>query len=117
MPDETIAQKSRAFAIRIVRLYKHLSTKKQEYVLSRQLLRAGTSIGANAREAMYGHSRKEFICKMAVALKEAVETEYWLDILHATSYLSQKEFDSIMPDCQDICRMLTKIVKNSKEKD
>jgi len=111
-----IVAKSKTFAVRIVRLYKHLSDKNREYVLSRQLLRSGTSIGANVREAAQGQSKKDFVSKMGIALKEAVETEYWLEILHETGYLKPKEFASIMPDCQELCRMLIAIVKTSKNK-
>lgn len=93
-----IVEKSRNFAIRIVRLYKYLCDTTNERVLSKQLLRAGTSIGANVKEAVRGQSKADFIAKMNIALKEANESEYWLDILNATGYISNDEFDSIKND-------------------
>ena len=111
-----IVTKSKAFAVSIVRLYKHLSDKNRDYVLPKQLLRSGAGIGANVREATQGQSKKDFASKRGIALKEAVETEYWLEILHETGYLKPKEFASIMPDCQELCRMLVAIVKTSKSK-
>ena len=96
--EQTVARKSFLFAVRIVKLYKHLNTNKKEYVLSRQLLRSGTSIGANIAEAEQGQSRADFISKMNIALKEAVETNYWLRLLQATDYLSEAEFSSIYSD-------------------
>ena len=103
------------FAVRIVKLSKHLNTSKKEYVLSKQLLRAGTSIGANIAEAEQAQSRADFISKMNIALKEAVETNYWLRLLQATDYLSEAEFSSIYNDCRELEKMLTAIVKTSKQ--
>ena len=96
--DNTIKDKSLDFAIRIVRLYKHISETNNEYILSKQLLKSGTSIGANVREAIGGQSKEDFIAKMHIALKEAYETEYWLELLYSTDYLAENEFKSIFTD-------------------
>jgi four helix bundle protein len=85
--------KSKAFAVRVINLYKYLCDTKSEYVLSKQLLRSGTSIGANVREANYAQTHKDFIAKMQIALKEAGETEYWLELLHETGYITSTEYD------------------------
>ena len=115
MKDENVVKdKSMAFAVRIVRLYKYLSEQQHEYVMSKQVLRSGTSIGANIREANYGQSRKDFVAKMSIALKEAAETEYWLELLHKTDYLQTEAYQSILVDSQEICKLLTVIVRNSK---
>ena len=87
--DNIVAAKSKAFAVRIINLYKFLCNEKHEYVLSKQLLRCGTSIGANVKEAIRGQSKPDFASKMNIALKEASETEYWLELLFETDYLSQ----------------------------
>ena len=107
--------KSRKFAIRIYNLYKHLCTEKKEYILAKQLLRSGTSIGANLSEAKYSISRKEFLAKTTISLKECTETEYWLDLLKETKLLTQTEYDSIMKDCKDILYMLIASTKKIKE--
>ncbi len=114
MENNVIANKSRTFAIRIINLYKYLCAEKHEYILSKQLLRAGTSIGANIKEAIQAQSRNDFISKMNISLKEASETEYWLDLLYETSYISEKEFKSIAADCNGINKILISIVKTSK---
>ena len=114
MKDNLIADKSKQFAVRIIRLYQHLTENGREFVLSKQILRSGTSIGANVREAIQAQSRKDFIAKMQIALKEASETEYWLELLHETDYLSDKEFESIAADCTSINKILTSIVKTSR---
>lgn len=108
-----VKQKSFAFAVRVVNLCKLLDEKKQ-YVLAKQLMRSGTAIGALVREAEHAESRLDFIHKMAIALKEANETEYWLELLHATKYLSKAEFISIHEDTVELLRLLTSIVKSSK---
>ena len=113
--EQTVAQKSFLFAVRIVKLSKYLNTSKKEYVLSKQLLRSGTSIGANIAEAEQAQSRADFISKMNIALKEAVETNYWLRLLQASDYLSKTEFSSIYSDCKELEKMLTAIVKTSKQ--
>ena len=110
-----VIDKSMEFAIRIVKLYKYLQSEKEETVMSKQLLRSGTSIGANAREGIYGQSREDFISKMSIALKEAVETEYWLELLSKTGYLKEQEYESVAADCSEIAKLLTAIVKNTKK--
>ena len=109
-----IYEKSMAFAVRIVNLYKYLESEKRERVLSKQLLRSGTSIGANVREGTYGQSRADFLAKMGIALKEATETEYWLELLTKTEYLTSEQYDSINMDCSEIAKLLTAIVKSTK---
>ena len=109
--DSVAKQKSMAFAKRIVKLYQHLTTEKKEFVMSKQLLRSGTSIGANVREAVQGFSRNDFRYKMSLALKESEETQYWLELLHETDYLSLKEFDSIYSDVRELTKILTSILK------
>lgn len=111
--NNLIVFKSRAFAIRTIKLYKYLNSKKKEYVIAQQLLKSGTSIGANVKEAVRGQSKADFASKMNIALKEASETEYWLDILHESEYISDKEFESINNDLKEINRLLTSIVKTS----
>ena len=113
--EQTVERKSFLFAVRIVKLCKHLNAAKKEFVLSKQLLRAGTSIGANIAEAEQAQSRADFISKMNIALKEAVETNYWLRLLQATDYLSEKEFMSIYSDCKELEKMLTALVKTAKQ--
>ncbi|MCV9930611.1 four helix bundle protein [Flavobacterium sp. LS1R49] len=108
-----IKEKTFAFAIEIVGLYKVLAEKK-EFVLSRQMLRSGTSIGANVREAEHAQSKADFIHKLSISLKEANETEYWLDLLHETKYLSDIEFQNIKPKIIELLRLLTSIVKTTK---
>ena len=108
-----IKEKSFAFAVDIVNLYKVLSEKK-EFVLSRQVLRSGTSIGANVRESEHAQSKADFIHKLSISLKEANETEYWLDLLYETKYLSDIEFQNIKPKIIELLRLLTSIIKTSK---
>ncbi|MCL1920618.1 MAG: four helix bundle protein [Kiritimatiellaeota bacterium] len=106
-----------AFAIRVVRLYKYLTEKKKEFVLSKQLLRSGTSIGANRAEAQYACSEKDFLQKNTIALKECAEAIFWLDLLHATDYLTSKQFTSMKADCEELLRMLvaaTRTLKGNK---
>ena len=112
--DSIVREKSHKFAVRIVRLYRYLCKEKHEYVLSKQLLRSGTSIGANVSEALDGQSRADFTAKMSVALKEARETEYWLELLRETEYLSEVEYESIRKDSGEVARLLTAIVKTSR---
>ena len=113
--EQTVERKSFLFAVRIVKLCKHLNAAKKEFVLSKQLLRAGTSIGANIAEAEQAQSRADFISKMNIALKEAVETNYWLRLLQATDNQKEKEFMSIYSDCKELEKMLTAIVKTAKQ--
>ena len=112
--DGTIKQKSFSFAVRIVNLTKFLRENKKEHTMSKQLLRCGTSIGANVAEAQQAQSRPDFVSKLNIALKEAAETDYWLCLLHETEYLSKKQFSSIISDCREIEKMLVAIVKSAK---
>lgn len=114
MSDNVVLTKSKTFAVRIIKLYQHLCSDKKEYTLSKQVLRSGTSIGANVREAIYGFSKKDFSAKMGVALKEASKTAYWLELLSETDYISQKQFRSLYDDCEELIKILTSIVKTSK---
>ena len=109
--ENVIETKSFDFAVRTVNLYKHLTDNKKEFVLSKQLLRSGTSIGANVTEAQKGQSKADFHAKMQIALKEASETSYWLRLLHRTDYLSETEFKSLMADINELLRLLTAICK------
>ena len=115
MEENIILKKSKQFAIRIVKLYQYLCNDKKEYVMSKQILRSGTSIGANVHEAVRGSSKADFKNKMNIALKEASETEYWLQLLHDTEYLDEKQFLSINADCVELNKILISIVKNSNE--
>ena len=108
MKSNVIVEKSLAFAVRIVETYRYLC----EYVMSKQLLRSGTSIGANVREAVYGQSKHDFVAKMSIALKEVSETEYWLELLRRTGYLTE---GVVFAECGEIGRILTAIIKTSKE--
>ncbi len=114
MRESIIGEKSMAFAIRIVKLYKYLSEEKREYVISKQLLRSGTSIGANTRESKNAQSKNDFINKLNIALKEADETEYWLELLYRTDYLEENEFKSIYEDNAELIKILTSIIKKLK---
>ena len=107
--DNVVQEKSFAFAIRIVNLYKLLSTEKKEFVLSKQLLRSGTSIGANIEEAIGGQSDKDFLSKLSIAYKEARESMYWLKLLQATDFLSEEQTKSLLNDAEEICKILGKI--------
>ena len=111
----SVVQKSREFAVRIVRLYQYLCKEKQEYVLSKQLLRSGTSIGANIAEAQCAISRKEFLSKVYIAYKESNETLYWLDLLHDTDYLSDVQYQSIYTDGEELKKILASITKTLRE--
>ena len=112
--DNQVLNDSKAFALRIIRLYNYLKEEKQVYVLSKQVLRSGTSIGANIRESVNAQSRMDFINKLNIALKEANETEYWLELLHESDYLDETQFESIFNDCGKIAATLTKIIKTTK---
>ena len=111
--DNLIAKKSFDFAIRIVKLYKYLTTEKKEYELSKQLLRCGTSIGANVAESERGQSKADFNAKLNIALKEANETDYWLRLLYSTGYLTKEQFSSIIQDVDEIISILVSIVKKT----
>ena len=112
--DRNVQDKSFRFAVRIVKLCKILRNERQEYVLSKQLLRSGTSIGANISEAQQAQSRPDFVAKLSISLKEASETIYWLRLLEATDYLTKAEFDSIITDCVEIEKILTSSIKSLK---
>ena len=114
MSNNTSVEKSFAFAIRIVNLYKYLKENHNEHVLSKQLLRSGTSIGANVAEAQRGQSKADFVAKMSIALKEASETEYWLRLLYKTEYLTKNQFDSIHSDIKEIIAILMSICKTAQ---
>ncbi|MBM2813896.1 MAG: hypothetical protein HW421_658 [Ignavibacteria bacterium] len=115
MKENIIKDKSFQFAIRIVNLYKYLCEQKKEFVLSKQLLRSGTSVGANIREGDNAESKSDFIHKLAIAQKECDETIFWLELLKATDYLTETEFDSINKDALEIMKLLITIIKSSKK--
>ena len=111
-----VGEKSLAFAKRIAKCYVFLKEKKGEIVMSKQLLRCGTSIGANVREGLYAQSRKDFISKLSIALKEAGETDYWLDIIHSAEYFTDDEYQSLKNDNDELIKLLTSIIKSTREK-
>ena len=113
--NNAIQTKSFAFAVRIVNLNKFLREEQKEFILSKQLMRSGTSIGANIAEAQQAQSKADFISKMNIALKESYETDYWLRLLHETQYLNQDAFQSIISDCKELEKLLVSIVKSAKE--
>ena len=114
--ENVVLEKSKKFSVRIVRLSQYLEKEKREYDLSRQIKRSGTSIGANIREATYAQSKNDFISKMNIALKEAAETEYWIELLKETGYLTKEQYESIVSDCKELVKLLTTIVRTSKER-
>ena len=114
MEQTIIESKSFEFAVRIVKLYRYFCDEKKEYVLSKQLLRSGTSIGANISEAQRGQSKNDFYSKYAIALKEANETYYWIRLLNATDYLNEKEFVSLESDLNEIIAILVAICKTKQ---
>ena len=116
MSKSIVGEKSYRFAIRRVNLYKWLCEEKKEYVLSKQLLRSGTAIGALLKEAEHGQSKSDFLNKVNIALKEANESAYWLMLLKDTGYIIGKEFDSIIKDAEELIKMLVSIVKTTKNK-
>ena len=104
-----------AFAKRVAKCYRFLLDKKKETILSKQFLRSGTSIGANIREGLFAQSRKDFINKMNIALKEAGETDYWLEVIHSTEYLTDTKYESMKKDNDELIKLLTSIIKTTKE--
>ena len=116
MKKNIICEKSYKFAIRIVGLYKYLVFSKKEYVLLKQILRSGTSVGANIEEAQGGQSKNDFYAKISIAYKEARETHYWLRILHDTNFINNKEFNSIANDCDEILKIIGKIQVTTKKR-
>ena len=115
MKDNIVKTKSFDFAIRIVKLYQYLCTDKKEFIFSKQLLRSGTSIGAMIREAEHAESKNDFIHKFSIAQKEANEALYWLELLKATDYLNEKEFENINNDATSILKLITSILKTTKQ--
>jgi four helix bundle protein len=114
MKENIVKTKSFSFAIRVVRLYQHLVKKEKEYILSTQVLKSGSSIGANVEEADGGISKADFSNKMSIAYKEAKETHYWLRLLCATEYINKKIFDSMIEDCNELCKLLFSIIKTTR---
>jgi four helix bundle protein len=114
MKENIIKEKSMVFALRIVRLYQYLCDTKKEFVLSKQILRSGTSIGANVRESEHGQSKADFIHKLSISLKEANETDYWLELLFKSDYIDKSMYDSLKKDCEEILKILVAIVKTSR---
>jgi len=114
MKQNIIYDKSFNFAIRIVKLYKYLQEDKKEYIISKQIIRSGTSIGANVSEAIEGQSKKDFIAKLSISLKEANETKYWIKLLIATDYLEEKLGNDILNDLLEIIKILVSIIKTTK---
>ena len=118
MGRSVILDKSKAFALRVIKLYRYLNEQKCEYLLSKQLLRCGTSIGANAKESVFAQSKADFTAKMFIAQKECAETEYWLELLYESGYIDKREFESVYADCQELMRLIvasTKTLQSSKE--
>lgn len=115
MNENTVKHKSFAFALQVVQLVQFLTETKKEYVLSKQLLRSGTAIGALIREAEHGESKPDFIHKMAIAQKEANETAYWIELLFQSNYLDETKYQSIFKDCEEIRKMLASIILTSKK--
>jgi len=113
--ESIVGEKSMAFAKRIAKCYRYLKDKKKESVMSKQLLRSGTSIGANVREGLYAQSRKDFISKLNIALKEAGETDYWLEVIHSAEYFTDDEYQSLKEDNDELLRLLISIIKSTKE--
>ena len=113
--DNVVVQKSYAFSLRCLKLYKYLCSRDGNYIIGKQLLRSGTSIGANVREALRAQTRPDFITKLNVALKEASETEYWIELLRDSDYISSSQAESMLADCVELLKILTSIVKKSKE--
>ena len=112
--NNLIVEKSFSFAIRIVNLYKYLAFSMNERVMSTQILKSGTSIGANVKEAIRAQSKPDFYSKMNIALKEASETEYWLELLHESEFITDTQFNSIYADCKELLKILTSITKTQK---
>ncbi|WP_337085587.1 four helix bundle protein [Elizabethkingia anophelis] len=112
--DNIIKQKSFDFAVRVIKLYQYLSNDKKEFILSKQILRSGTSVGAMIRESEHAQSKSDFIHKLSIAQKEINETIYWLELFQATDYISAQEFESINEDAVEIIKLITSIIKTTK---
>ncbi len=115
MKESILKEKSYQFALRTIKLYKYIVAEKQEYVLSKQILRSGTSIGANIEEANQGQSKADFIHKLSIAQKESFETDYWLRLLRDSEYLTETQADSLLTDCRELQKLLTASIKTAKE--
>lgn len=113
--NNAIVDKSKKFALRIIKLYQYLCENKKEFVLSKQILRSGTSIGANVKEAICAQSKPDFYAKLYISLKEISETEYWLELLHESKYIENNHFESIYNDCKELLKLLTAITKKAKQ--
>lgn len=116
MKDSILKSKSKSFALRIIKMYNYLCDEKKEYVMSKQVLRSGTSIGANIAEAFYAQSEADFIAKLYISRKEAGETIYWIELLNESSYLGCDEADSMIKDCDELLKILTSSIKTMKSK-
>lgn len=114
MKENLVYEKAFKFSVRIVNLYKYLTSENKEFILSKQILRSGTSVGANIKESIEAQGKKDFLSKMNIVLKEASETEYWLELRKATDYLDEKKFTSIIQDCKELNKLLSSIVKTTK---
>ena len=114
MGESVLRDKSYQFALRIVRLYKHLSEEKREFVSSKQILRAGTSVGANVAEGGQAQSKSDFIHKLSISHKEAFETDYWLNLLRDAGYITEKQAESLLIDCRELQKLLTASIKTAK---
>ena len=113
--ENAVVEKSKAFALRIFKLYKYLDANHKIGVVSTQILKSGTSIGANVKEAIRAQSKSDFNAKLNISLKEASETEYWLELLYESEYITKEQFESIYSDCQELLRILTSITKTQKK--
>ena len=111
-----LLDKSKSFALRIIKLYRYLNEQKHEHMLSKQLLRCGTSVGANVKECAFAQSKADFTAKMFIAQKECAETEYWLELLYQSEYINKSEFDSIFNDCQELMRLIVASTKTLQGK-
>ena len=116
MKENVLTDKSRVFAVKVIKLYKYLTEVKHEYILSKQLLKSGTSIGANAKEGAYAQSKADLITKIFIAQKECAETEYWLELLYESEYISKEVFDNVYGDCQELMRILIASTKTLQGK-
>ena len=116
MKDSILKTKSKAFALRVIKMYNYLCEQKKEYVMSKQVLRSGTSIGANVAEAFFAQSDADFIAKLYISRKEAGETIYWIELLKESSYIGCDEADSMIKDCDELLKLLTSSIKTVKSK-
>ena len=113
--ENIVVAKSYAFAVRCVNLYKFLCEERHDFVIGKQLMRSGTSVGANVKEAIRGVSKADFTAKMSIALKEASESEFWIEILRDTDYITNSQAESMLADCQELLKLLMSIIKSSKQ--